>query len=34
MQLIDKLGNYENTITLTSPSYLKQGNDKDVAINY
>ena len=27
----DKLGNYENTITLTRPSYLKQGNNKDVA---
>ncbi len=27
----DKLGNYENTITLSAPSYLKQGNDNDVA---
>ena len=27
----DKLGNYENTITLSAPSYLNQGNDTDVA---
>ncbi|MBC8266580.1 MAG: TAT-variant-translocated molybdopterin oxidoreductase [Flavobacteriales bacterium] len=25
------LGNYENTLTLSSPSYLKKGNDTDVA---
>ena len=25
-----KLGNYEKTISLSKPSYLKQGNDKDV----
>ena len=25
------LGNYENTLTLSSPSYLKRGNDSDVA---
>ena len=27
----NKLGNYENTISLSNPSYLKQGNDVDVA---
>jgi len=25
------LGNYENTLSLSTPSYLKQGNDRDVA---
>ncbi len=28
----NKLGNYENTISLSNPSYLKQGNDVDVAM--
>jgi len=27
----NKLGNYENTMSLSNPSYLKQGNDADVA---
>jgi MoCo/4Fe-4S cofactor protein with predicted Tat translocation signal len=27
----DILGNYENTLTLSHPSYLKKGNDTDVA---
>ena len=27
----NKLGNYENTMSLSNPSYLKQGNDLDVA---
>jgi len=27
----NKLGNYENTMSLSNPSYLKQGNDVDVA---
>ncbi len=26
----NKLGNYENTMSLSNPSYLKQGNDADV----
>ena len=27
----NKLGNYENTLSVSNPSYLKQGNDTDVA---
>ena len=27
----NKLGNYENTISLSNPSFLKQGNDADVS---
>ena len=27
----NKLGNYENTLSLSNPSYLKQGNDTEVA---
>jgi len=27
----NKLGNYENTLSLSNPSYLKQGNDAEVA---
>ena len=27
----NKLGNYENTMSLSNPSYLKQGNDAEVA---
>jgi molybdopterin-containing oxidoreductase family iron-sulfur binding subunit len=27
----NKLGNYENTMSLSNPSYLKQGNDTEVA---
>ena len=27
----DTLGNYEKTLTLSNPSYLRKGNDRDVA---